>query len=70
MKSFIIFKKIFKFHDIRVLNQDPCQQKELWLLCTYKSKGGVLAMYAQLDLEVIYKGSKIERRPFNFHKST
>jgi hypothetical protein len=32
------------------------------------SKGGIGAMYFQLDLEVIYKRSKKERTPSNFHE--
>ena len=35
---------------------------------TYKPKGGIWAICAQLDLKVIYKGFKKERRLTNFYK--
>jgi hypothetical protein len=50
----IVFNKFYKFHNVEVLDQDPCQQNEFKLTHTYKSKDGIWAMCTQFDLEVIY----------------
>jgi hypothetical protein len=46
----------------------PGQQKKFILTNTYKSKGEILAIYAQLDLKELYKITQLKGRLPNCHE--
>jgi hypothetical protein len=52
MKDFNFSRKVYKFHRIGILGDDPLEKN---LIHTYKSKVEIWAMCPQLDLEVMCK---------------